>query len=529
VEELYDKAGKPEKNDLGIEQEWEVDKDNMGPDLIIDEIKAAIKEMKNGKAEGYDEIPAEFWKLLGETALGKIEELCQDIYVKGRWPGDFTKSVLIPIPKKSNADECGDYRTISLIPHISKILLRILNKRIESKVQEYISRSQFGFRKGVGTRDAIGVLRMMIERSIDFDNEVYVCFVDFEKAFDRVNWVKLMAILKNVGVDWRDRRLIADLYMNQEVMVRIEGECTEAAEVGRGVRQGCLLSPLLFSLYAEAMMKEALEDIDEGIKVGGQLVKDVRFADDQAMTASSENGLQIMMDRLNNTAKDFGMRVNINKTKVMRISKKGEGIVNIMLDGQKIEQVKKFKYLGTWITEDGRCDLEIKSRIAMAKEAFSGIRDLITRNLRKDIKKRIIKTMVWSVALYACETWVLKEEEKRKLEAFEMWLWRKMEKISYTEHMSNVRVLERVNEERNLIKTIVKRRKNWIGHVLRGDNLLKLVIEGRMEGKRGRGRKRKGMLDDLLDKGSYADLKRRALCKETWRIWLPMTCLRTEH
>jgi hypothetical protein len=187
VEELYDKAGKPERKDLGIEQEWEVDKDNMEPDLLIDEIKVAIKEMKNGKAKGYDEIPAEFWKLLGETALGKIEELCQDIYVKGRWPGNFTKSVLIPIPKKPNADECGDYRTISLIPHISKILLRILNKRIESKVQEYISRSQFGFRKGLGTRDAIGVLRMMMERSIDFDYEVYVCFVDFEKAFDRVN------------------------------------------------------------------------------------------------------------------------------------------------------------------------------------------------------------------------------------------------------------------------------------------------------------------------------------------------------
>jgi hypothetical protein len=80
--------------------------------------------------------------------------------------------------------------------------------------------SQFGFRRGVGTRDAVGVLRMLVERTLEHDGEIYVCFVDFEKAFDRVNWVKMLKILKDIGVDWRDRRLIADLYMRQKVMIR---------------------------------------------------------------------------------------------------------------------------------------------------------------------------------------------------------------------------------------------------------------------------------------------------------------------
>ena len=86
-----------------------------------------------------------------------------------------------------------------------------------------IGRNQFGFRKGCGTRDAIGVMRMVCERSLEFGNNVYICFVDFEKAFDRVNWEKMMKVLQSIGEDWRDRRMISELYMNQEAVIRIAG------------------------------------------------------------------------------------------------------------------------------------------------------------------------------------------------------------------------------------------------------------------------------------------------------------------
>ena len=112
----------------------------------------------------------------------------------------------------------------------------------------------------------------------------------------------------------------------------------------------------------------------------------------------------------------------------MRISRKGGGKVNLMLEGQSIEQVKKFKYLGVWITEDGRCGNEIKCRIGMAKERFGKMRELLTRRLSRSLKKRIIKTVIWAVLLYGSETWAMKQEEIRRLEAVEMWIWRKMEK-----------------------------------------------------------------------------------------------------
>ena len=127
---------------------------------------------------------------------------------KGIWLEDFRKVVMITLLKKQNATQCSDHRTISLVVHASKIMLAILRKPIEAKAKSYISNTQFGFRKGVGTRDAIGVMRtlhlghllllplLMCESSLELGNEVFVCFVDFEKAFDILKWLKMMEILK---------------------------------------------------------------------------------------------------------------------------------------------------------------------------------------------------------------------------------------------------------------------------------------------------------------------------------------------
>ena len=113
MEELYSKSSKPRMEDFKLEEERQVESDRKGPGLLIDEIHTAIKEIKNGKAAGVDDIPAEFLKLLDERAMEILAEVCVDIYETGIWPEDFTKSVMIPIPKKAKAVDCADYRTIS--------------------------------------------------------------------------------------------------------------------------------------------------------------------------------------------------------------------------------------------------------------------------------------------------------------------------------------------------------------------------------------------------------------------------------
>jgi len=185
------------------------------------------------------------------------------------------------------------------IIHASKVLLRVLTKRLQAKADAdgCLGEDQFGFRKGRGTRDAIGVLRMMTERSLENNREVYTCFVNYEKAFNRVAWKKLINILRRMGVDWRDRRLIGNLYMGQKIRVTIKGEFSEPGSIGRGVRQWCPLLPILFNLYIEGLVREALQDSGEGVKVGEKLIKALRFADDQAMVAGKGDDLQRMMDR----------------------------------------------------------------------------------------------------------------------------------------------------------------------------------------------------------------------------------------
>jgi antitoxin component of MazEF toxin-antitoxin module len=137
IEQLYDEEHKPTEEEIKMEEEDQVQEDSKGPALLESEIREAIKEMKSKKAEGIDGIPAEILKTLGLEAMKEVIQLCKDMYDQGQWPKDFTRSIIIPIPKKPNAMKCEEYRTISLISHASKIMLKILAKRMEIKVQVY--------------------------------------------------------------------------------------------------------------------------------------------------------------------------------------------------------------------------------------------------------------------------------------------------------------------------------------------------------------------------------------------------------
>ena len=277
-------------------------------------------------------------------------------------------------------------------------------------------------------------------------------------------------------------------------------------------------------------MVEAMEDVNGGVRVGGEMLTDVKFADDQGMVAETEEGLQNLMDALHDKGKNYDMKINVKKTKVMRVSKNKEGTpLHITIDGETVEQVKQFRYLGALISEDGTSEAEVRTRIAMAKDAFNKKRELLTKRMSTSLKTRVIKTVVWSTALYGSETWTLKQAERNRLEAFEMWCWRNMEKISWRTHTTNEDVLKLVGEKRTILDVILQRKKKWIGHILRGESLVKDVLEGRFDGKRGPGKPRTALLDDIQDGVSNQAIKSRARDREEWRSWMPRTCPRAEH
>ncbi|KAG1653773.1 Pyruvate dehydrogenase phosphatase regulatory subunit, mitochondrial [Nymphon striatum] len=175
--------------------------------------------------------------------------------------------------------------------------------------------------------------------------------------------------------------------------------------------------------------------------------------------------------------------------------------------GRKLEQVRQYKYLGSILDDEGKCTKDVKARIAMAKQAFMKRKELLIKNISLYLKKRLVKSLIWSVALYGSETWTIRVDERSKLEAFEMWVWRNILKIKWSDKISNEDVLKLVDEERAMMGTIHKRQRRWIGHILRSENMLRDVMEGHVMGRRQRGRQRIKMLDGMKDGKSYAELK----------------------
>jgi len=192
-----------------------------------------------------------------------------------------------------------------------------------------------------------------------------------------------------------------------------------------------------------------------------------------------------------------------------------------MIDQKQLENVESFKHLGSILTNDGRCTCEIKCRIAMAKAAFNKKRALFTSTLHLELRKKLVKCYIWSIALYGAETWTLRAVDQKHLESFEMWCWWRMEKISWTDHVRNEEVLLRVKEQRNILHERRKRKANWIGHILRRNCLLQRVIEGKIKGgievTGRRGRRRRKLPDDLKEMREYSDLKEEALDRTMWR------------
>ena len=174
-----------------------------------------------------------------------------------QWPQDWKRAVFIPIPKKGNAKECSNNCTIAFISHASKVLLKILQVRLQQYVNCELSDVQAGFRKGRGTRDQIANIRWIMEKAREFQKNVYFCFLDYAKAFDCVDHNQLWNILKEMEIPDRLTCLLRNLYACQEATVRTGHRITDWFQIGKRVHQGCILSPCLFNFYAKYIMRNA--------------------------------------------------------------------------------------------------------------------------------------------------------------------------------------------------------------------------------------------------------------------------------
>ena len=165
------------------------------------------------------------------------------------------KSVSIPIPKKGNAKESSNYHTVALVPHSGKVMLKILQARLQQYMNHELPDVQAGFRKGRGTRDQIANICWITEKAREFQKNI--CFIDYAKAFDCVDHNKLWKILQEMGTPDHLTCLLRNLYAGQEAIVRTGHGTTDWFQIGKGIRQGCILLPYLFNVYAEYIVRNA--------------------------------------------------------------------------------------------------------------------------------------------------------------------------------------------------------------------------------------------------------------------------------
>ena len=330
-----------------------------------------------------------------------LTAICNKIWRTGEWPTTWTESLVITLPKKSNLQLSQNYRTISLISHPSKVKLKILN-RLQPQAKEIIAEEQAGFRAGRTTTEQIFYLRVLCEKYLQHQQNLYHIFIDFKKAFDRVWHETLWATMGKYNIIASIIRAIENLYNKAQSAVLFNGSTGEWFRTTVGVRQRCLFSPTLLNIFLERKMCEALDDHEGSVSIGGRLITDFSFADVIVVNAEEEEEAGVLIDRLERTTTRYKMEIGPNKTKVMTNNPNGFQR-ELKIKGQRLEEVENFKYLGAIISNEGSKP-DQNSRIAQTTAALSRLKIIWRgKNISLASKVKLMWTLILSTFLYACE------------------------------------------------------------------------------------------------------------------------------
>ena len=245
-------------------------------------------------------------------------------------------------------------------------MLKILQARLQQYVNHQLSDVQGGFRKDRRTKDQIANIHWIIEEAREFQKNIYFCSIDYAKALNCVDHNNLWKILKEVGVPDHLTYLLRNLYTGQEATVRTGHETMDWFQIQKGIHQGCILSPCLFNLYAEYIMRNAgLDEAQAGIRIAGRNIYNLRYTDATTLMAEIEGELKSLL--MKEASEKAGIKLNIQKTKIMASGP----ITSWQIDGETMETVIFF--LGSKITADGDCRHEIKRRLLLGRKAMTNL------------------------------------------------------------------------------------------------------------------------------------------------------------
>jgi len=221
---------------------------------------------------------------------------------------------------------------------------------------------------------------------------------------------KLWKILREMGIPDHLTCLLRNLYAGEEVTVRTGLGTTDWFQIGKGVHQGCILSPCLFDLYLEYIMRNAgLDEVQAGIKIARRNINNFRYADDTTVMAESKEELKSLLMKVKEENEKVGLKLNIQKTKILASGP----ITSWQIDGEPVETIADFVFLGSKITADGDCSHEIKRHLLLGRKVMTNLDSILkSRDITLPTKVRLVKAMVFPVVMYGCDSWIVKKAER---------------------------------------------------------------------------------------------------------------------
>ena len=569
------------------EVEQRATNESLGAPPMRGEVAHALNSMKNCKATGPDGIPADFLKLYLESdeSLQAFTDMIQKVWGNKNVPESWKKAIIKVIFKnKGTKDECGNYRGVSLLDHTGKIVLKIVANRLGqyAEAQGLLPEEQSGFRPKRSTCDMLYVVQMLQEFGRVKNVPLYFCFIDLTKAYDTVNRELLWKILAKAGVPQELIELIKAFHDGTQACVRIEGKDSVYFPVNQGLRQGCVLAPLLFNIFFAAVLevakkriladketqkdlvtvrscmnsdpwnvaarnlktksgqkKEGGDDDDDAAGITFTKLWSMLYADDAAIVSKSETGLASMMSIIVEATLQFGLTVSENKTKIMYAAKKSalkakRVTITVNAGGQSYDQVAHFTYLGSRMSESGGVAEEIAERKVKAWGKWIVRKKALYQNcgIKPNVKLAMLKQEIIETLLYGCEAWTMTAVDIAALNSIHyklltqtLGLWRKKKTDlprSYSSILKGYGLWSMETEVR-------LRRLKWAGSVMRmsDDRLPKIMMFGELvEGKRNGGGQlsqwRADLLGDMISFGwivKEEDMSKTAWDKYKANIW----------
>jgi len=293
-------------------------------EISEEEVWSALRKMKEGKAVGPDNLPAEVWKCLGEVGVRFLTRLFNQLLEGRSVPDEWRKSVLVPIYKnKGDVQSCGNYRGIKLMSHTMKLWERVVEKRMRERVD--ICEQQYGFMPGRSTTDAIFALRRLIEKYREGRSELHCVFVDLEKAYDRVPREELWYCLRASEVPEKYIRVVQEMYKESVTAVRSAVGVTDSFKVKVGLHQGSALSPFLFAILMDRLTDEVRKTPPWNMM----------FADDIVICEKSREQAEESLEKWRCVLERRGMRVSRAKTEYVCLNGTQSGCKGCYCQGRK--------------------------------------------------------------------------------------------------------------------------------------------------------------------------------------------------